>query len=290
MFKFIQIKIIVLVFITSIIFNSCRPITEVEIILVPETEQVEPGDTAHFSIVVIPDALNGGKLGEVEIMNIDSSILQNFTLTGRATDSVIFEYFVDDSAQLNSSVSFIICAYDNPQAKTYKNAVIEIRLLTPEILKAENVQTFFSGATLEDTLFVELSTSGVILSDANSSSADLAFVWDATYGYSIVSPNSQWISDLYLENGIEYLVDDKKQTDIQLSDSTWTYFGQNSIDEIVVESDYLQGGTGIGVQNLKEDDILVFQLRDGRKGAMKINIMTKDNKYLISDFKYQIEY
>lgn len=269
------------------IFNSCKPITTTSIFAVPEVELVEPGDTAIFNIILMPDALNGGKLDKVEILDIDSNILQAHFLSGSVSDSIKFEYIVPPQTAIGTVFTFIICAYNDVSAKTYLNITVNVNFLVPPIITSKNVHTFFSGMSLNDTMLICLDADGIKRFNADTNLADLAFVFDPTFGYSIVSPNSEWIADIYSVNDIEYDISDKSETKIQLSDSAWTYFDKNTIDNITVEGSILQGGSGIGVQNLKEDDILIFETLDGRKGAMKINVMTKTDVFLISDIKYQ---
>lgn len=267
---------------------SCKPKTTVEIIIQPEELNVEPGDTAMFKIILTPDALNGGKLSDLEILDIDSTIIEATTLSGNVSDSFKFYYAVPPETEIGTSKTFIVCAYSNTKQRSFNNAILNVMLTALEIKTYTDVQSVFSATSLEDTMLIELDSSGIILSDASSNNADLAFVWDPTYGYSIVSPNSEWIADIFDQAGLVYNFSDKKATKLQLADSSWAYYNQYTIDKIVVENNVLQGGLGFGVQNLKENDVLCFETLDGRKGVMKINFLTKDQTFLISDIKYQM--
>ncbi len=280
------LKIFSLIIITSFLF-SCNPATQVKIEFAPENITTAPGDTASFRIIFIPDAMNGGELGETFICDKDSVKLYEKIFTGKVADSVRYNYVVPADANIGEQIELIICAIDkNQTSKVCKNFIITVGLTIPEIITSTDVHSTFS-ATVIDSMSIELNKSGAIVDSGSSTSADIEFIWNETYGYCVVSPNSAWISDIFSTNGITYSTDDKNGTKFQLSDSAWTYFNRTTINEIKIENTNLQGGDGFGIQNLKEDDIIIFETHDGRKGAMKINFMTKGQKFLISDIKYQ---
>ncbi len=271
-----------------VLFPSCKPKTEVSIEIEPASFTAPPGDTVNYKIVLIPDALNGGELGEFYIYDSDSIELFYKEFSGDVSDSAKFNYVVPSNAIINETIMLTFCAYDgNSNIQTCKNASISVGIDIPQIKTFNDVQAFFSSTDTANSMMFILNEDEILLMGANSTNSDLAFVWDEIYGYSIVSPNAQWIADVYAEEGINYSVDDKQESKIQKHDSVWAYFDQQTINDMEILTQTLQGGDGNGVQNLTEGDILVFQTNDGRKGVMKVNVVTKVEKYLSVDLKYQ---
>jgi len=284
---FLKLTFLLLAFL-YILLPGCKPKTEVSVEIEPVSITAPPGDTVNYKIVLIPDALNGGELGEFYIYDSDSIELFNKEFSGDKSDSAKFDYVVPENAIINETIMLTFCAYDrNSNIQTCKNASITVGIDIPQIKVFSDVQAFFSSTDTANSMMFVLNEDDILLKGANCVNSDLAFVWDETYGYSIVSPDAQWIADIFAEEGINYSVDDKQESKMQKHDSVWTYFDQQTINDMEIVTHTLQGGDGNGVQNLNEGDILVFETNDGRKGVMKINVVTKLEKYLSVDVKYQ---
>jgi hypothetical protein len=131
-----------------------------------------------------------------------------------------------------------------------------------------------------------LGADGVTTANGSSTDGDLAFVWQNTYGYSICSPDAEWIKTLFSYNGQNYTTSDKKNTKIMKYNGSWDDLNQETINALQITSETVDGG-GNGVQNLGQDDIIVYETADGRKGALLVKTNAKVTKYMTADLKYQ---
>jgi len=160
----------------------------------------------------------------------------------------------------------------------------EVQMFTGKTL------TFVTTNLASSTCMVDAKTGSVIAANGDATKMDIAFAWNSTVGnYSVVSPNAQWIKDLYSYNNVTYSTTDKKTTSFQkLSGVDFTTVDAAYVDGMTVTSSTITGG-GNGVQGLATGDLIAFQTADGLKGVIKIGTLAKVTKTLSVDITVQVE-
>lgn len=286
--KYLLGTLIILSFIFSL--SSCEPNSSVQITIDNPSIIASPGDTIYIVYSLTPDALEKGELGDLTILNtVDSTELrtQNYTGTISITDSL--EFIVSPDAIEGSIITLTFSVIDTKSGlETKEYCQITVELGYPTIFTANDIQANYISTSLDNNMIFNLEETEVTMEDGNFSDGELAFVWQNEYGYSIVSPNSSWITTLYGSQTpvIIYTTDDKQETQIMVYSGSWADLTQKDIDGLEITPESITGG-GIGVQKLAEGDIIVFETEDGRKGALLVKTNAKASKYLIADLKYQ---
>ena len=273
----------------AIFMFSCNPQTKVTITLTPDKADAGAGTVVKIVYTLTPDAVNNGELGDFEVTDGDGKTIKTATYSGTSSKTDSLEYTVPNDATVGSKITLNFTAKDGKSGLS--NTVgfdITIVSLVPELVIKTGKQATYVSTSLNSTQWFKLGTDDVTLVDANSTDIDLAFVWNGTttYLYSVVSPDAQWIVDLYAANSITYNKTNKKNTKIQKYTGNWDTLDKEAINNLTITSSTVSGG-GNGVQNLTVGDVLVFQTADGRKGALKITSNAKVIKHMTVDIKYQ---
>ncbi|MBN2892678.1 MAG: hypothetical protein JXL97_12490 [Bacteroidales bacterium] len=282
-------KIIVLISFVSVFFSCRNTSSEVLLTISPEFTYATQGETVSFVYVIIPDLLSDGELGEFYVRDSIGSEYFHEIYSGLNSVTDSFLYTVPDSAALGDTIKFVFTAVDgNSDYVTTSYAVIIVDEGYPEIVEASNITSEFISTSLTTKMMFDLTSSGVTMEDGQFIDGELAFIWYDTIGYSICSPNADLIALLFNENGITYSTEDKQVTKIMKYIGDWKDLTQTSINNLSIISDTLYNGD-IGVLDLIEGDIIVFETTDGRKGALLVNTNSKAEKLMNSDLKFQIE-
>lgn len=108
---------------------------------------------------------------------------------------------------------------------------------------------------------------------ANNSSADFCVGTQNQYGTFVCSPNASLLAQCYDANGITYSnhrstkIKNLGYVDIQ------DYYDVNTLDQMSVSADYLDGKSslGVGVNQLSSGQVIAFQTSDGCKGVAKMS-------------------
>ena len=268
-------------------FTACTDSTQVAVTVDPVTTTAAPGDVVSYSVTLTPDAINNGELGDFFIETADGTELFSQSFTGGNSDSVTYDYTVPSDATVGEDITLTFRAIDGKSGiETSTNATITVEIGLPEIVSAKDIQSNYVSTTLSNNMMFVLGESSCTTADGNSTDGDLAFVYQSTYGYSVCSPNADWISTLYSYNGVTYTTSDKNETKIALYNGNWADLDQTTINDLTVTTSTVAGG-GNGVQNLNEGDIVVFETADGRKGALLVKTNAKVSKYMTADLMYQ---
>ena len=246
-----------------------------------------------FTVAVNPDVTNGSKITKLEIVAPDTA--QNFMKDDYDSESTvnhIYEYTVAADVEVGE-LNFTFTGYDDQD-----NSVVEGTLF---ITVAETVPIYavivewtgsleYSSTSLTNTMMLVCDADGGTTGGGTETNADLAFVWQTTYGYSVVSPDAAWIAELYSYNGITYTTADKNNTQIMLYTGglAWADFTAEIIDGLEITTSTVTGG-GNGVQSVNTGDILVFNTADGQKGAFLVTSNSKVTKNMAGEAKYQSE-
>ena len=269
----------------GMLFTACNPDTTVTIVLNQDSVTADPGDIVTFAVTLTPDAANKGELGDFSVSD-SANFSMDSTFSGSNSASFNVKYTVPEDAA-NTTITLTFTAIDGKSGySTTESARIIVGSGLPEIVETKDVKATYVSTTLENNMMYVLGADGVTTANGSSTDGDLAFVWQNTYGYSICSPDAQWIHDLFAANGQNYTTSDKKNTKIMKYNGNWDDLNQETINALQITSETVSGG-GNGVQNLNEGDIVVYETADGRKGALKVNTNTKVTKYMTADLKYQ---
>ncbi len=121
---------------------------------------------------------------------------------------------------------------------------------------------------------------------ATSSDADFCVGTQGQYGTFVCSPNASLLKQCYDANGITYSnnksakIQDLGYADIQ------DYYDVNTLENMSVSSDYLDGKSslGVGVNQLSSGQVIAFQTSDGCKGVAKMSFSKVTKAVTISGY------
>lgn len=121
---------------------------------------------------------------------------------------------------------------------------------------------------------------------ATSSDADFCVGTQGQYGTFVCSPNASLLKQCYDANGITYSnnksakIQDLGNADIQ------DYYDVNTLENMSVSSDYLDGKSslGVGVNQLSSGQVIAFQTSDGCKGVAKMSFSKVTKAVTISGY------
>jgi hypothetical protein len=232
---------------------------------------------------------NKGELGNLTVTDESDNIIfeKNYSGQEAITDSIV--YIISDTVSVGQNVLLNFTATEpKNDIFTVDLFVIEIVAWTLPIVEALDITSNYISTTLDNTMMFDLTDEGVIMEGGDFNDGELAFFWDNTYGYCILSPNAYFIAIYYSYFGITYTTDNKQETKIQKYSSSWQDLTSETIDELNITSEWAQVG-GIGVQELEVGDIIVFETADGRKGALLVKINAKIDMSMTVDLKYQVQ-
>ncbi len=268
----------------SLFFMSCNPTGTLKIAVNPENVTAVPGETVSFTAVVTPDALNGVDLGKLTIsVNTDSVIYTKDFAGESSSDSVIFSYTVPSTAKVGNDIilSFkIVDKSGNNPASTVANITVGANLVT-----TSKTITYNSTST-STPLGLTLKSDGADIFTADqTTSPDLVYFAQSTYGHTIWSPDAKAIANQDGYSSWNYSVSSPKATAIQKYAGDFSELDASTLDTLTVTgespADYPAGG--IGADHLKVGDIYVFKTADGRKGAFKVTSASTITKGILYD-------
>ncbi len=116
---------------------------------------------------------------------------------------------------------------------------------------------------------------------------ELVYYIDDVYKSCICSPDAQWLSDKMA--AYNYIPSQMKRTKLQKVYANWTEVNSKYLHEVFLNNQYINSieDNGIGIINLKNTEIIIFQLENKIKGAIKIKEIDAINKYIIINIKIQ---
>lgn len=121
---------------------------------------------------------------------------------------------------------------------------------------------------------------------ATSSDADFCVGTQGQYGTFVCSPNASLLKQCYDANGITY--SNNKSAKIQNLGNAdiQDYYDVNTIENMSVSSDYLDGKSslGVGVNQLSSGQVIAFQTSDGCKGVAKMSFSKVTKAVTISGY------
>lgn len=268
--------------------GGCWATGYVYILANAKSDTVFTGDTCEFTIELQPDIVEENKIGRFLIAE-GTEILVDTNFNGYKYGlDYKFTYYVSentnhkDEIQLYFEVSDSDCGHISSDEIT-----LTVLKKFPEITEKLNLKLTYSSTCLDSTFILKLDDEANVV-NGYFLSGDLAFAWHHEYGYQILSPNSEWIKTLLSYNAVEYNLENRQNTKIELYIGSFKFddFTSEDIESLVVTGNEIEQG-GNGVQNLLENDILIFETQDGRKGVLRVGTQSKVTKNLNVDVKYQ---
>lgn len=275
----------------AMFFTSCNPTGALHITVTPESVTASPGQTVAFDVVLTPDAINGVKLGTYSVLyGIDSVLYTQNMNSSSQSQTATFDYTVPTNAALGTDIILTFKLVDpaggNPATVA---AVISVGSSTPQLVDVKSKTATYISTTFSNQMMYILGSDDVTTGGATSTDGDLAFVQQDDYGYSIVSPDCPWITELYSYNNLTYTTAGKHNTKIMKYTGAWADLTAEAIDALTITSATVSSANGVGngVQNLTQGDIVVYETTDGRKGALKVITNAKVTKNMTADLLYQ---
>ncbi len=268
------------------LFYSCKAPTTVEITVTPMEAEATVNSKVTFYIQLKPDALNGGELGDLEVFDENFNFLQKEEFVGYQTDSTRFVYQVPSDASIGDTIRFYVIAEDSySKLVDTVSPIIIVSDGVPKLISQSNIQLFYSDLDTVLTNQLVLSDKSIVVDTLNSPSCFLTFVWTNETGYSLVSPDAQWLTEIFTDTTI-YNPADKQHTAVQLFDGEWETLTSHYLDSLPIVSETIESGDN-GLFNLHEANILLFETQDSVKGAILIKTTAKTSNYLIIDVLFQ---
>ncbi len=271
----------------SVVFFSCQNDAIVEIVVSPLDTIVKRSDTVVYKFTLTPDIEKKGKIGTlfVEDSQGETVFSKNYSTTEVVTGECV--YIVPEGLDdlLNLAVEFSVID-ENSGLESKISSMINLQNDNLSIYSFEKVQASFDAEKLGSKFIFNIEDNTINTEDGTSENGDLAFVFDDEYGYSILSPDADFIKNIFLENGVLYTTENKKSTKIDRFTGNWEEIDETTISTLQINSTSHQGG-GNGIEDVKENEILAFETADGIKGVLKIGALVKDENFISIDIKFQ---
>ena len=207
------------------------------------------------------------------------TISNDYTTNGSGTGS-----FTSNIDNLTDNTTYYVRAYaTNSEGTSYGNLQNFTTIAGSNLIEYSNITLQYISTSLYNNMM--LITSDGTTADGNSTNGDIALIWQSTYGYSLCSPDAEWITELYSWNGITYTTDDKKHTKIMLlSSANFDDINADYLEELNITEQTVAGG-GVGVTDLYVSDIVAFETNTGKKGVLQVVTNSKLTKNMTMDIK-----
>lgn len=178
------------------------------------------------------------------------------------------------------SVKFIVVTENDDEGSATETIVIEATPISEYTGKTLSYDSENLDASNQFNVEKGLSVSSAwVGASPDDEESHFAFCWQDAAGYSVVSPNSVWLAQLYQANGLTYT----SNTVTKLQTTTKAYA---EIDAAYLEA--LTVGNEGDIKGLSDGDVVLFETSTGQKGAVKITIpTTKAQKTITIDVKVQ---
>ncbi len=269
--------------------SSCGKNGMVTVTVTPETVTAAPGEVVYFAFTLTADAAAKGELGDFKVSdNVgDGHDIFTYAYSGDGSTGDSVKYTVPADAAEGTDITLTFEATDGKSGeKTVKTATITVASGVPETVTASATANYKS-TSLKNQMMFDLKPTGVEMKGGDFSDGELAFVWQNSYAYSIVSPDNPWITALFKNNGITYTTSDKQNTKIMKYNGDFASLDKKTLANLEIKGETVNGGNGL--TNLNVGDVVVFETQDGRKGALKVGSNAKVEKSMTAELIYQAE-
>lgn len=118
--------------------------------------------------------------------------------------------------------------------------------------------------------------------------ADLAFYWDSVYKFVLCSSDAKFLKDkLTPTYTYDYTI--MHHTKMQRIYQSWSEIDAQNLYELSIYENFINGNPllGVGIDKLVNDNIIGFELSDGRKGAIKVIQTAKSGNSITLYIKLQ---
>ncbi len=307
--KKVKLVLAAVIAVAGLLFTACNPTPQGKVTLVINPADtivtVEPGQTLTWHVTISPDAVaksTVGQLSVTELRNGTSTVLETNVYNSETAVEDDISYTVPKDVQNGEQIQIVFTATDG---LSNNQTTYTVTLAVNAIIYAEvdNVTFTYNSTNLTNEMMAVLTKDGVSMADGNSTSGQIAFVYNGSDNIrnTVASPNADEIKQLYSANGITYTTDDKQVTFFnRVTDATWdnvdaNYINNLSLDENSSDNVGNTASLGYGVSIIKVGDLVAFNNpKTGVKGVMKITnvqyakdgikitaTMTADIKYLV---------
>lgn len=260
---------------TAVFFSSCGKTTIVTLTVNPDSVTAGPGQVVAFSVVLTPDVLNAGTVGSLDVTDGNgTSIYKNqySNAVNSVTDSC--DYTIPNDATIGSTISINFTATDGVSGKTNTvSATIKVGTTVPTLVTYTGKTVSYDSGNGSTDFGWQLTGTGVNITTVNSADADLCFFFNDTRRQQIWSPDAKGITDQAAYSTWTYSTTGKKSTLVQkyTGSKTFEQLTADDINGLTVIGTVPYTNSGYGVELVAANDIYIFQLSDGRKGAFKVS-------------------
>jgi hypothetical protein len=282
------------------LFSACTETeTVVTVTITPDSDSIyaAPNDVVAFAYTLTPDVVENGEVGNFYISDGTTDFVDtNFASTSSVSGT--FNYTVPSDAVAGTVISLTFDVTDAVSGQhTVESVQINVETGFPEIVTDTEVEATYNSQNIANTMIFDLLNTGVEMKGGTFEGGELAYAYNGTYGYNILSPDNSCITSWL---GSSYTTSDKQTTKIMEYTGNWDDLDQETLDALVITSETVLDGNGIQVGHdeaypvgaVTDIDMVVFETEDGRKGALKITYMKYNAKMsttLRADFIYQEE-
>ncbi len=281
--KKLNFLFIALMALTAGFFTSCDDTTtEVAPVVTftsPAADSVEVtvGDSYTFKGTVAADV--EAELTEIKFFQGDTELTDAAVTITDASSSYNFEVTVEN---IEADFAFKVVAYDSEDQMG--EGTVDVVAKEVPMKEYSSISLSYTSTNTSDLNMFNAETGTALAASGTAADMDIAFVWQYTYGYSVVSPDSEWMKSLYDANSVAYSITDKNTTKIATSSMDFATATAADIQAMTVTTATVSGG-GNGLQNLANGAVIAFETADGYKGLMKVNSSAKVTKTMSADFK-----
>ena len=140
-------------------------------------------------------------------------------------------------------------------------------------------------------LYSTINNETFILDSLDNEATDIVFIYDPELGYTLCSPDANWISEKLLEFDLEYSTENKNHTKLKTITGSWEIMNFEYIYKLNLTEENINDipSNGVGVDEITTDNIIAFETHDGRKGVLKITELSKEAEKISFELKVQKE-
>lgn len=275
--KKFSILAMMLLAVVAMNFTACTP-TETTIptitVEAATTNDYAPGNVVSYAVAVATTnkelktftvAVAGGDAVTDATVNAPAGTFSDATASSFSADltTVAFTYtFTVGDIAAGTEIAMTFTVEDdeetNDAVKTFT-----VGASAPAISTYSAVGLSYTSTSLSDASMFDAETGTAV--SASAGTGDFALAWQTAYGYSVVSPDAQWLEDLYWANTIVYTKTTttkiQKLTGVSASEIDASY-----INDMTVTSSTVTGG-GNGIQNMLTGDMFAYETASGLKGV-----------------------
>lgn len=268
---------------------SCFPNQDI----IPPDLTVSPSDTTEISSIS-PVTFNILGFGNEELSRFKIStvpfVYSEDTSFVALTNSIVLKSkisIIDNIPELGEdsiiTVTFkLIDKYNTTEIVRYLKVISGYGYVdedSAKLLYGTDTNFFYSCSTKSSFSFSEITKTNI----------DLVFIYDATDGFVLASPNAFYISDKLNFIGLFYDATGRNQTKMNKFSTDFSQVDAKFLYYLTVSGSFINdnGGNGYGSSNLKANDVIAFETENLKKGMIKIISTSIPEKSITFKIKIQ---